>query len=194
MEEKVILNMFYSNETIFHMMTSMQEMLEAAQLFVLKTAGGLILPQHSLVLSVLQPLLYYEAVLDEAGLVVGGHSCARLWQEAINMYLQGKVEDRNMITMTADTFPDMVTRIGTDGPRYGGEHIMIQGREASILLLRRDVESLKKVYKYSLVILEKEMLESTAVARMDNLGTILRTLWSSEYYILSSIQAMLHPA
>ena len=186
MGHKLIPNMFYSNESMFKQVASTQEMVVAAQLFTLKTlgVGGIILPTHSLVLSSLQPLLYYEAVLvmpdhDEDGLVVGGHSSARLWQVATNMYLQYKGRKENMITKAADRFPDLVTRIGEEKLRSGGDKVSVGGRKARKLLWRRDSEGLKELYKYSLVIMEREDMERKAITSRDNLGTILRTLWKS---------------
>ena len=184
MGHKLIPNMFYSNETIFKQVTNMKDMVVAAQLFTLRTlgVGGIILPAHSLVLTSLQPLLHYEAVLampdhDEAGLVVGGHSSARLWQVAITMFLQEEERKDNIITEAADRFPNLVTKIGEEGLRFGGGQVRVGGGESRKLLLRRDLEGLRELYKYNLVIMDKEDMEKNALARRDNLGTILRTLW-----------------
>ena len=38
------------------------------------------------------------------------------------------------------------------------------------------MEDLKELYKYNLVIMEKEDMERKTITSMDNLGTILRTL------------------
>ena len=99
--DKLILNIFYSNETIFQKVSSTQEMLVVAKLFVLKTMGGLVLPVTSLVMRSLHPLLHYEAVL-------GGHSSARLWQSCISKYLAGERDD-NLIASVATQHPARVT-------------------------------------------------------------------------------------
>ena len=65
--DKLVLNEFSSNSTPFKEVTSKEEMLLVAQLFILSEVGGIVLPVRSLVINSLQPLLYYEAVMYSHG-------------------------------------------------------------------------------------------------------------------------------
>jgi hypothetical protein len=187
--DKLVLNMFSSNSTPFKEVTNKEEMLVVAQLLILSEVGGIVLPVRSLVISSLQPLLHYEAVMyspgrEEGGeddLVIGGHRGARLWQMVINMYLESRMEGGHPIKEIVRRVPEVVTMIGGNvhefGPRTGGEKFIEDGD----ILMSRDELGIKELLTYSLVIGQELERDGDTVKtlgwRRDILGFFLRGVW-----------------
>lgn len=174
----------------------MEEMLMVAQLFILNEIGGIVLPSNSLVISNLQPLLHYEAVIFSpeseedtlADMVIGGHKGARLWQMAINMYMERGMEGGHPIREVVRRLPEVITRIGVreNVQEVGldisrGGKVKIGGRETWPLLVGRGERGLMDLFTYCLVIMKREGMDRSTVKtlgeRMDNLGMILRRVW-----------------
>ena len=183
--------MFTSNSTPFKEVTSKEEMLLVAQLLILSEVGGIVLPVNSLVINSLQPLLYYEAVMyspgsEEGGeddLVMGGHRGARMWQMAINLYLERGMEGGHPIKEIVRRLPQVVTMIrGKEnvhefGPiKRGGQFIL-----GGDMLMDRDDLRIRDLFTYSMVIGKEVEREADTVKtlglRRDNLAFILRGVW-----------------
>ena len=176
------------------------------QLFILSEIGGLVIPANSLVISPLQPLQYYEAVMywpevegiTGADMVMGGHKGARLWQMAINMYLERGMEGGHPVREVVRRFPEVVTMLGEKETEdvglemSRGGQVKIGGREAWTLLMGREGRGMRELYKYSLVIRDREEMDTldrrmgdtldrglldTLGEKKDNLEVILRRAW-----------------
>jgi hypothetical protein len=185
--DKLVLNMFTSNSTPFKEVTSKEEMLLVAQLLILSEIGGIVLPGNSLVINHLQPLLHYEAVMSGEGgeddLVIGGHRGARLWQMAINMYLERGMEGGHPIKEIVRRVPEVVTIIEGEenvhefGPSTRGGKFILDGDR----LMSRDELGIKELLTYSMVIGEEVETDVDTVKtlgwRRDNSGFILRGVW-----------------
>jgi hypothetical protein len=187
--DKLVFNMFSSNSTPFKEVNSNEEMLLVAQLLILSEVGGIVLPASSLVVSSLQPLLHYEAVMYSPGrgeggedhLVIGGHRGARLWQMAINMYLDRGMEGGHPIKEIVKGVPEVVTMIliggnvNEFGPRTRGGKFIEGG------VMSRDKLGIKELFTYSMVIGEELERDGNTVKslgwRRDILGLILRVVW-----------------
>ena len=195
---KLVVNIFYSNETLFKQVNSIEEMSMVAQLFVLTRIGGLVLPTNSIVLGNIQPLLYYEAVLylpeREEGepviwenMVLGGHRGARVLHHAINMYLKKGMGGVHPINEVARTMPEIWTRLGqretgldTSYEESRGGKLRVGGKELLPLLVGRDIWSMRELSTYCMVIGVREEMDKNTVEMLggkDNLEMIMRRLW-----------------
>ena len=119
----------------------------------------------------------------EDDLVLGGHKGARMWQMAINMYLERGMEGGHPIKEIVRRVPEVVTMLGGKenvyefGPSTRGGKFSVGGDR----LMSRDELGIKELFTYSMVIGEEVEMQVDTVKtlgwRRDNLGFILRGVW-----------------
>ena len=115
--------------------------------------------------------------------MIGGDRGARLWQMAINMYLERGMEGGHPIKEIVRRLPQVVTMIrGKEnvhefGPiKRGGKFIL-----GGDMLMDRDDLRIRDLFTYSMVIGKEVEREADTVKtlglRRDNLAFILRGVW-----------------
>ena len=115
--------------------------------------------------------------------MIGGHRGARLWQMAINMYLERGMEGGHPIKEIVRRLPQVVTMIrGKEnvhefGPIIRGGKFILGGD----MLMDRDDLRIRDLFTYSMVIGKEVEREADTVKtlglRRDNLAFILRGVW-----------------
>ena len=171
--EKIVLETFRSDTALFSDCSTTSSRLLRAQLMVLTSLGGVLLPPHTLVLQPLQPLLKQEARLywpeglpwDQVILMV--HKMARVTNQAWQLDHQVARTGRHPVEAALDGWPGLVRR---EQPGEGRVAVVEEGLD------------LLQLYSFHIILVNNTKLDNLdfeldVLLSEDSLHHLLRMIW-----------------